>query len=139
MTKNDLITALEARNMDTTGTKPILHARLRKAYQEEAWAATEPPAEENKLSAAAEDDDNKSEDDGSAIAGDDGEESGDDVSDLHQRPTDGSPNDESSSSSSEGVDDSKWQRLISQEPEASAEGIKEPVPQDDGGNRSQSR
>ena len=53
MSKNDLIIALEARNMDTTGNKPILHSRLRKAYQEEAWAATEPPAEETKLSVAA--------------------------------------------------------------------------------------
>ena len=90
MSKNDLIIALEARNMDTTGTKPILHARLRSAYLEEAWEPTEPPAEETKVPAIAEDADDESEADGSAIAGDDGDASSDAVSATHQRSTDGS-------------------------------------------------
>jgi hypothetical protein len=130
MTKNELVIALAARNMDTTGNKPILHARLQKASQEEAWAAMEPPAEETKLS---------------AIAEDTGDESEDAVPNPQQRTTSSSSNDDSSNSSSEKVDDSKWQGLISQEPEALAEGENEPastepaVTQDDGGNKSQSQ
>jgi hypothetical protein len=126
MTKNELVIALAARNMDTTGNKPILHDRLQKAYHEEAWAAIEPPAEETKLSAIAEDTGNESEDA---------------VPEPQQRTTSSSSNDDSSNSSPEKVDNSKWQGLISQEPEALAEGENEPastepaVTQDDGGEQ----
>ncbi len=54
MCKHDLIMALQAKNLDATGTKQILYARMRTAYLEEALAAAEPPAEEHKVEPQAE-------------------------------------------------------------------------------------
>ena len=65
MSKKDLINALEAKNLDTTGTRQSLLQRLQTACLEEAQAATEPPVEEKKSSPTEDDDVDSDSDDSS--------------------------------------------------------------------------
>jgi hypothetical protein len=64
MSEKDLINALEAKNLDTTGNRQTLLQRLQTACLEEAQAATEPPVEERKSSPTEDDDVDSDSDDG---------------------------------------------------------------------------